>query len=294
MAKAGLLFVGTDDGIALYSEPGAAGRWFRVGHELRGAAVDSVWTWIDDPTIVLATTGGALLRSTDGGANWIPLAGIPGGLLSSAKAAPALVTSLTPTGDVWQSHDAGATWVQIGALGYGAPHALLTLADQAETLYASAGRYLLHSQDQGANWQIIAIHAEPIDGLTGSLAAGVFACVGGALFHYNASGQQTAIGAANPSFRGPITLLSGRDPVLLAATNTSAIARSSDGGHTWELIEAGTEAGGATAIINVPYHMDSAFAGSNAIILTADRGRSWQRLKGDLPTVRAITAARLV
>ncbi|HMP41049.1 MAG TPA: hypothetical protein PKA05_11760 [Roseiflexaceae bacterium] len=58
MAKAGLLFIGTDDGIILLSNPGTAGRWLRVGHELRGRAVHGIWVRHDDPRLVVAATSG--------------------------------------------------------------------------------------------------------------------------------------------------------------------------------------------------------------------------------------------
>ena len=39
MAKAGLLFVGTEDGLLLFSNPNEIGRWLRIGQPFRGAAV---------------------------------------------------------------------------------------------------------------------------------------------------------------------------------------------------------------------------------------------------------------
>src|SRR5437762_2508118 len=71
MAKAGLLFAGTDDGVVLFSNPGAVGRWLRVGQELRGHAIRAIWPAADNPLIVLAAGASmGLQRSDDAGAQW--------------------------------------------------------------------------------------------------------------------------------------------------------------------------------------------------------------------------------
>jgi hypothetical protein len=54
--------------------------------------------------------------------------------------------------------------------------------------------------------------------------------------------------------------------------------------------------GGAITVISpVGYHIDTAFAGSagGRLATSADRGRTWQLLKQDMPPIRSVAAARL-
>ncbi|MDZ4721503.1 MAG: hypothetical protein SH847_23820 [Roseiflexaceae bacterium] len=295
MAKAGLLFVGTDDGVVLYSEPGAAGRWIRIGQELRGTAISAVWTCSDDPTIVLAATEKALLRSTDGGALWEPIAGVAGGLLAGSKADPFVVYCLAPDGKISRSSDAGATWMQVGLVPVAAASVFIAAPDDKAALYAAAGAQIWSSGDSAASW---AMPGE-LPGVVTGLAvlpghAGVYASAKGLLYKYDAE-QWQPITNAQP-VAGPLAILAGRETTLLAALASGEIGRSSDDGATWEgtgsEIDWGT---GLQALVVAPYHMDIAFAGGGpSVALSVDRGRTWQRLKGDSTQVRAIAVARLV
>lgn len=297
MAKAGLLFVGTDDGIVLYSEPGAAGRWLRIGQELRGQPISAVWTWLDNPTVVLASAGSTLLRSTDGGMSWSPLSVVAGGLLASAKANPALVYCLAVDGTLSQSHDAGATWVQVGARGVLPAKATLLVAarDDSALLFAVAGNLVFTSNDGGASWSTHGTLPAAVTGLALlPNGAGLYASADGILYQY--SDARWSKGANTRQLTGPLALLAGSQPTLLAALESGDVGRSSDGGVTWEAT--GAEIGwgsGPQALIAAPYHMDIAFAGGGpAVALSVDRGRTWQRLKGEANMVRALAVARLV
>ena len=84
MAKAGLLFVGTDDGAVLFSNPNNIGRWLRIGQPFRGQAVRALWPLPDNPLVVFAAVQGlGLQRSDDGGQSWqaaldLDIAGVVG------------------------------------------------------------------------------------------------------------------------------------------------------------------------------------------------------------------------
>ena len=76
MAKAGLLFVGTDDGALLFSNPNNIGRWLRIGQPFRGQVVRAIWPLPDNPLVVFAAVQGqGLQRSDDGGQSWHPATG---------------------------------------------------------------------------------------------------------------------------------------------------------------------------------------------------------------------------
>lgn len=171
MAKAGLLFVGTDDGVVLFSNPGAVGRWLRVGHELRGHSVQALWVRPDAPTLVLAACGPAgLWRSADGGQSWAQALATgavgPGGgdaLLVLGGKAP---TPLLAAGDgVWRSADDGATWTQAetDAPLAGAASALAAASYHIDTAFlgTSAGQ-VFQSADRGRTWQLLKDGLPPV------------------------------------------------------------------------------------------------------------------------------------
>lgn len=154
MAKAGLLFVGTDDGLVLFSDPGATGRWLRVGQELRGEMVTAVWPQFDDPQTVLAGGAGGLWRSGDGGASWTTISAEPIRRFEGEKGTPQIIDALTDAG--WQrSTDGGATWQP-------STHSTntrldemhqITLAGQKPVALRIDTATITRSDDAGATWQ---------------------------------------------------------------------------------------------------------------------------------------------
>ena len=171
MAKAGLLFVGTDDGVVLFSNPGAVGRWLRVGHELRGYTVRALWVRPDAPTLVLATCGAAgVWRSADGGQSWTQALqagadGTTGGdalLVLSGKA----TTPLIAAGDrVWRSADDGATWAQAETdMPLAGAVSILTAASyHIDTAFlGTSGGQVFQSTDRGRTWQLLKDGLPPV------------------------------------------------------------------------------------------------------------------------------------
>ena len=108
MAKAGLLFVGTDDGAVLFSNPNNIGRWLRIGQPFRGQRVHALWPLPDNPLVVFAAVQGlGLQRSEDGGQNWqvvldLAIEGVVG-----HYSAPNMLFAWTAGGDLYASDDAG-------------------------------------------------------------------------------------------------------------------------------------------------------------------------------------------
>lgn len=294
MAKAGLLYVGADDGVVLYSEPGATGRWFRVGHELRGRSVQSIWTAVENPLVVLAWAGTSLVRSADGGMRWSELNEPPGGFLAGSKAMASAVVCVTPDGVVWRSDDLGEHWHMVGGI-LPPVLALANVPATTTTLIAVSGQTIQSSTDGGTTWsQLGDTLAGQIGGVTSTASAdAVFATSSGKLYTISSTGWQSLPDA--PPAAGAVAMLPGQAPTLLAALSGGGIGRSPDNGRSWE--HAGSELGWNTTpavIVAAPYHMDVAFAGGDSIAISTDRGRSWTPLKGEIPHVRAISAARLV
>ncbi|HMQ34726.1 MAG TPA: hypothetical protein PKD53_28575 [Chloroflexaceae bacterium] len=156
MAKAGIVYVGTTDGLATYSDPGGTGRWRRVGHSLEGRAVRALLA--ADALTLLAAVNGAALRTADGGQSWAAAPeGEAAGLLDLAAAGePVLATAHGPAR--WRGEHAPAP----GAA------ALALLAGKQETLIAAiaGGTSLVRSEDGGASWAPVTVEG----GLLGGIA----------------------------------------------------------------------------------------------------------------------------
>lgn len=142
MAKAGIVYVGTTDGLVTYSDPGGSGRWRRVGQSLGGRAVRAMLA--ADALTLLVVVDQEALHSTDGGQSWSPApADEAAGLLTLAASPPPIVTT---------AHGP-AQWRIATAPAPGAT-ALALLAGKSETLIAAVdeGAGLARSEDGGATW----------------------------------------------------------------------------------------------------------------------------------------------
>jgi hypothetical protein len=98
-----------------------------------------------------------------------------------------------------------------------------------------------------------------------------------------------------PPLDQPLAILAGKQPVVLANAD-EGIARGDEASASWTIAAPdGGWDGKITVITSVGYHIDTAFAGSagGRLGTSADRGRTWQLLKQDLPPIRCVAAARL-
>jgi hypothetical protein len=180
MAKAGLLFVGTEDGVVLFSNPGAVGRWLRVGHELRGSPVQAVWARPDNPLHVLAACGPrGVWRSADGGQSWeqslttpsAPPSG-PASLAVLAGKEPVLL--LAADGGIARSADDGATWsmAEPEAPWAGEVRVIAAASYHIDTALAGTGAgQLFISTDRGRTWQLIKDGLPPINAIAAARLA---------------------------------------------------------------------------------------------------------------------------
>ncbi len=84
----------------------------------------------------------------------------------------------------------------------------------------------------------------------------------------------------------------------LAAVRLTAVGlleRSDDAGATWSTVPIDTV--GSWSVVAAPaYHPDNAYLGSASgeIWASGDRGRSWQRIKRDLPPITALAIGRVI
>ena len=301
MAKAGLLFVGTDDGLVLFSNPNNIGRWLRIGQPFRGQGVRAVWPLADNPLVVFAAVQGmGLQRSDDGGQRWAPALDEDVGAIAASRMSPGLLYLSTLAGALYRSGDAGGSWSPCAAGGWPPAEDMRLIVAHADpqTIYVGSGAgRIWASRDGGASW---ASFGEPLPAPLGGLAesqaepGALYAVAGGALYRGAAGAPWQALPIDRPA-TGPVVVLAGRPPALLLA-GEGGIARSDDDGATWASAPAELEWGGrVTTLVPATYHIDTVFAGSAAgrLATSADRGRSWQAIRQDLPPIASIAAARL-
>ena len=112
MAKAGLLFVGTDDGLVLFSNPNNIGRWLRIGQPFRGHAVRAVWPVPENPLVVFAAVSEmGVQRSDDGGQSWRDAVSLDVTAIAGHHSAPQIYM-LGALGEVYRGDDSGARRVR--------------------------------------------------------------------------------------------------------------------------------------------------------------------------------------
>jgi hypothetical protein len=222
MAKAGLLFVGTDDGAVLFSNPNNIGRWLRIGQPFRGQVVRALWPLPDNPLVVFAAVQGlGLQRSDDGGQSWqAALEGDIAGVLGHHSAL-SMLYAWTADGDLYASDDAGEHWdrrVSDGRPAIGAVH-LAVAADDVRQLYVAQADGVLGSSDGGATWAHFG--AQVPDGVRALVAhpthpGRLYAVATSALYRCDGTTGRWQTAASAPTVDPPLAILAGQQPVLLA------------------------------------------------------------------------------
>ncbi len=301
MAKAGLLFVGTDDGAVLFSNPNNIGRWLRIGQLFRGQVVRALWPLPDNPLVVFAAVQGlGLQRSDDGGQSWqsaldLDIEGVLGHHGESS-----VLYAWTVGGELYASDDAGEHWdrrVPNGQAAGGVAH-LTIAAEEARQLYLAQADGVWASSDAGATWarfgeqapdEVQALVAHP------TRPGRLYAIAVSALYSCDGATGRWQPDTSAPAVGQPLAILAGQQPILLATMN-GEIVRGDEASASWTTTALdGGWAGAITTIVAVGYHIDTAFAGSASgrLATSTDRGRTWQLLKQDLSPIRSIAAARL-
>ncbi|NJN15279.1 MAG: hypothetical protein HC822_02745 [Oscillochloris sp.] len=150
MAKAAIIYVGTQNGLLTFSNPGAAKNWRRIGHTLEGTAIRAILA-ADALHLTVITDTGAQ-RTEDGAQTW-------------GRAEPGdgeRLQTLLDNGEPLLATAQGlARWPGDHAPAPGT-RALAMLSGKQEVLLAAiaGGTTLLRSEDGGAHWAPGELNAE--------------------------------------------------------------------------------------------------------------------------------------
>lgn len=319
MAKASIAYIGTDDGLVTVSDPGATGRWRRIGHSLPGQQIIALVAR-NALHMLAASPGQGVQRSTDGGQSWHPVLTGPVWALAGHPAADhddtLVVYAATGAGNLHASADSGQSWhpgnspqrnvLQAGSISH-------VLATPPATILVAQGSTLWRTHLPATSWEQV---GPALPGTIAGVAASpgrencLLALAQGTL--YRTSQPATASAAltwealphaaslADLRFYGPLAVLPGREETLLASLvdpdEQPRLARSTDDGTTWQLAELSPDVQGpVTVVMPASYHRDVAWAGttSGQVLRSDDRGRTWSLVQRDLAAVRSVAAVRL-
>jgi photosystem II stability/assembly factor-like uncharacterized protein len=257
-AHSGTLYATTGNGIYKTADGGVSWTSVYIGIPSSNVAVDPA-----SPAILYAgVQGPVLIKSTDGGAHWVPSAS---GLTNSATR-PLLKVAVDPSnhnrvfaedGDrVWRSLDAGASWQSASNGLPGGNASILDLAvarRPAGTAFAGTSVGVYRSLDGGASWR-------PAPGLPAAQAFSL------------------AVAPSDPrtvyAYFGPGT----------------GLYRTSNGGNSWQAVGGPTDIGWFLAIsLRAPRTLYALSMKDDRLYRSTDGGARWTLLSGPTPT--AITLA---
>ena len=274
--------------LAIPSAGLSASAWSPVGPP-GGAAYGLALDPKDAKVLYAGAFGGGVWKSTDGGATWARLAGVPARetvnavAVSPADSKVVLAAGFTA---LWRSADAGATWKKVLDQGRQQPAMTGLAFDPATpaTVYAStdsdghpAG--VFRSTDAGATWKPANAGFSSITRVQGVAVARdgktVWAGSSTGVYRSGDGGTTWESLLGDKAVHSVATLADG---VVLAGTNGDGVVRSADGGATWEETKSDARMTG-----NIVYALHAAtktpglvYAGiPNRILRSMDGGATW-------------------
>lgn len=148
MAKAGIVYVGTADGIATYTDPAGKGNWRRRWQALEGRHIRALIA-LDDQALIAAIEGAEPSFSGDGGLSWGPAAPEDAARIQAFLSAEGQLVCTAHGPAHWRSEHPPAPGSVAMALLAGSEEVLLAAVD--------GGGTLARSEDGGASWQPVTV-----------------------------------------------------------------------------------------------------------------------------------------
>lgn len=279
MAKAELLYVGTDSGILQFANPGGIGRWLRAGHSLPGSDIVTLWVDPADPTHLWCSDGTHFYRSNDGAQHWGDPLELGIDAVVSSRSAPQRLLALSDDHAIL-SHDAGTQWRRV------APATRIAMT--GDNLWISTADNAHCSSDGGTTWQPDTPWLRRVassDGATMLHIAGPWDAL-----VWSLHGTSMAP-LPQPLRRTPdaLVVLAGAPPKILCLAGDTLWSYDS----AWIAVAAAPP---LTLLATTPYHPDRVWGADRAGALwySSDRGTSWECIKTGLGTINTIVAARLI
>jgi photosystem II stability/assembly factor-like uncharacterized protein len=217
-----------------------------------------------DQTIFVGTEEAGVLRSTDGGVQWVPMnEGLTDRCVNALALSPGFaidgIALAATAGGVFRTEDSGATWTSVGDVGSALCVAVpppptrhdFDLEQHRVTLAGTAQGGIFRSSDGGQTW------AEANQGLAARLLVTL---------------------VISPNFTA--------DQTLFACGLEEGVQRSVDGGHTWQQTIAGLDSLEVAGLAVSPaFATDRVVVAATAagIALSRDGGDSWYSVGGPIP-----------
>lgn len=283
--------------------------WYSVISGLENLEATAL-TWIDDTHVLVGTTNG-IYHSSNQGQSWLITQGSKGyevGALTSLSNGTALAA--LESGGLLSSIDRGITWIRLENVPANIAGSAFSVTEEGTLLWGTIGNGILRSTDSGRNWQQVhestvlsfaangnTLYAGHSDGLSVSVDDGItWISLPHPPIHdlrqiLVVRGQPLLIGAyagfqryyrekqAWTPLSVPGTPLSAIEHVtedILVASSLEGLARSADGGQTWQTVLSGAQG----HLAHLTFLADgTGWAGSvnaTCLLSTDDGGIHWQ------------------
>ncbi|HTI33332.1 MAG TPA: YCF48-related protein, partial [Miltoncostaea sp.] len=237
-----------------------------------GAPTDIVAT---APGTFFATSGNAVLRSTDGGGSWTLMALIARTLRGLTFATPSVGYAVGDSGTVLRTIDGGASWIPTTSPGGDVSLTRIRCADALVCVATQNGSgTVIRTTDGGGTWTRVTTSARAIRSVAFASPTRVVAVGdgGATVVSDDAGATWRTVGAA---IEGVPTTIAAGTGGFAYAVGTNAIALTADGGATWRSVGIPTPLPIGTAAFADPstgYAQDT----GGTIRRTRDGGASWQ------------------
>lgn len=280
----GVMYAGSNSGVYVTRDDGA--HWALASQGLPDDSVITALAVLRDPNIVLAGTHVGIYRTRDGGASWTSV----DPRLASQNVHAFLIDPQTPTTiyaatalTVLKSENAGETWSDVGADLKAVRVWMLAASLDGATLYAATDVGVYTSRERGTRWQLTSAGlpeaARPQSivvttrGLLVGTTQGIYRSRDGKT--WSAVGGELARAFARPLVNDP------QDPDRVFALLPQGIAKTSDGGSTWNLLPNPLRDLSVYAL--VLWDKQTLYAGTaRGVLKSADEGATWQTLNNGL------------
>lgn len=280
MAKAELLYIGTDTGLIQFANPGGIGRWLRAGHSLPGSDIGAIWVHPTDPTNVICSDAAHLYTSSDGGQHWSDPVELGLDACVASRTTPSRILARSDDQAII-SHDSGATWRRVGPAD--------RVATNGDTLWISGATSAHTSSDGGTSWHADTPWRRICTSHDGTHTLRISGSIDQPVWNLDDTTlPPPPLGPHNPATIA-LAVLNGTPAKIICCAAGQCLTYT----DSWQPVAA---APALTVLVSVPFHPDRLWGADRAGALwySTDRGVTWESIKTGLGTVNTIVPARLV